>query len=133
VIVVDTSALIAVLLNEPGAASFRYVLARSEDLRLSAVSDYEARLVSFRQRGHRLVEAYDELVDQTGLRIVAFDQEQSLLAFEAYRRYGKGNHPAALNFGDCASYALARRLNAPLLFKGNDFGRTDIQSALPAL
>jgi ribonuclease VapC len=133
VIVVDTSALIAVLLNEPGAASFRYVLARSEDLRLSAVSDYEARLVSFRQRGHRLVEAYDELVDQTGLRIVAFDQEQSLLAFEAYRRYGKGNHPAALNFGDCASYALARTFNAPLLFKGNDFGRTDIQSALPAL
>lgn len=132
-IVVDTSALIAVLLNEPGAASFRYVLARSEDLRLSAVSDYEARLVSFRQRGHRLVEAYGELVDQTGLRIVAFDQEQSLLAFEAYRRYGKGNHPAALNFGDCASYALARRFNAPLLFKGNDFGRTDIQSALPAL
>jgi ribonuclease VapC len=129
-IVVDTSAILAILFDEIEAAAFREVLSDDEDVRLSAMTDYEARILALSRGQQRLVAEYETLFAIGGFSIESFAQKDSMLAFEAYRRFGKGNHPARLNFGDCAAYALARSLNAPLLFKGNDFARTDVRRAL---
>ena len=128
-IVVDTSAIIAMLLGEAEAAQYANLLADAADVRMSAVTDYETRVV-LRPRGPAMIVRYDALLAEIGISIVPFDQEQSRLAFEGYRHWGKGVHPAALNLGDCAAYALAKSLDAPLLFKGADFARTDVRRAL---
>ncbi|HTE39129.1 MAG TPA: type II toxin-antitoxin system VapC family toxin [Reyranella sp.] len=128
-IVVDTSAIIALLLGEAEAAQYANLLADAPDVRMSAVTDYEARVV-LRPRGPAMIFRYDALLAEIGVSIVPFDQEQARLAFEGYRHWGKGVHPAALNLGDCAAYALAKTLDAPLLFKGADFARTDVRRAL---
>ncbi|MBN9087284.1 MAG: type II toxin-antitoxin system VapC family toxin [Reyranella sp.] len=129
-IVVDSSAIIAILLDEPDAAAFRGVLASASDAHISAVTSYEIRTVAFSRGRERLLEEYELLFAAASLTIAAFDAQQSLLAFEGFRRWGKGIHPAGLNFGDCAAYALAKSLDAPLLFKGEDFARTDVRRAL---
>jgi ribonuclease VapC len=129
VIVVDTSAVIAMLLAEAEAAQYANMLTDASDVRMSAVTDYETRVV-LRPRGSAMIFRYDALLAEIGISIVPFDREQSRLAFDGYRRWGKGVHPAALNLGDCAAYALARSLDAPLLFKGKDFARTDVRRAL---
>jgi ribonuclease VapC len=129
VIVVDTSAIVAMLLGEAEAAQYTNLLAASSDVRMSAVTDYETRVV-LRPRGRAMIERYDALLAEIAISIVTFDKEQSRLAFEGYRRWGKGIHTAALNLGDCAAYALAKSLDAPLLFKGADFARTDVRRAL---
>ena len=129
-IVVDTSVLVAILLDEPGAALFNAVLSLQSDVRLSAMTDYETRILAFSRGAQPLVSRYEAFCDDGGFSIEAFGRQESILAFDAYRRFGKGNHPARLNFGDCAVYALAKSLDAPLLFKGNDFARTDIRRAL---
>lgn len=94
------------------------------------MTDYETRLVSFHRKGKGLLEDYETLLPNGDLSVVVFDCMQSSLAFEAYRRFGKGHHPAALNFADCAAYALAKSLDAPLLFKAGDFAKTDVRRAL---
>ncbi len=129
-IVVDTSAIIAILLNETEADAFRQVLSSETDVRLSPMTDFETRLLAFSRRGQHLVAEYEAFLETAEVSIEAFGREEALLAFDAYRRFGKGNHPARLNFGDCAAYALAKSLDAPLLFKGSDFARTDIRRAL---
>lgn len=129
-IVVDTSAIAAILLEELEASRFRVILANSDDIRMSAVTDYETRLIALNRRGPLLVRKYEELAANVGFSIAIFDQKQSVLAFSAYCRYGKGSHPARLNFADCAAYALATSLDAPLLFKGNDFSQTDVRIAV---
>ena len=101
----------------------------ADEVRMSAVTDYELRIVLVRY-GPALVERYDALVDEIGIVMVHFDQAESLTSHEAYRLFGKGNHPAGLNMGDCVAYALAKRLDSPLLSKGNDFARTDVRRAL---
>jgi len=129
-IVVDTSALIAMLQNEPERAAFAASIARSERRVVSAVSLFEANMVAFSRRGHAGVAALDELVNDTELEIIPFDDAHRRLAQQAFQTYGKGIHSQArLNLGDCAAYALAKGMNAPLLFKGNDFAATDIISA----
>ena len=120
----------AVLLVEDEATAFRLILSKEEDVRLSAVTDFEIRLLAFGRGGQRFVDGYEMLFDIGKFSIAAFAQDEAKLAFDAYRRFGKGNHPARLNFADCAAYALAKSLDAPLLFKGNDFARTDIRRAL---
>ena len=125
-IVVDTSAVIAVLLAEPDAPMFKLVLSREDQVRLSAMTDFEIRLLAFSRGGARLVDRYEALFDASAFAIEPFGKQESLAAFDAYRRFGKGNHPARLNLVDCAAYALAKKLDAPLLFKGGDFARTDI-------
>jgi ribonuclease VapC len=130
VIVVDTSAIMAILLDEIEAAAFRQVISLEDDVRLSAMTDYEARLLAFRRGQQRLAAEYETLFEVGGFVVEPFAQDDSMRAFEAYRRFGKGYHPASLNFGDCAAYALARSLDAPLLFKGNDFTRTDVRRAV---
>lgn len=129
-IVVDTSAIMAILFAEPDASAFRLILSQEDDVHLSAMTDYEARLLSWGRGGQRLVDDYEALFDVGQFSVEPFGRRESLLAFDAYRRFGKGSHPARLNFGDCAAYALARSLDAPLLFKGNDFARTDVRRAL---
>ena len=129
-IVVDSSAIVAILLGEADAPLYGRVLATADEVRMSAVTDSELRIVLGRYGGPPLVERYDALVNEIGIVMVDFDQAESLKSSEAYRLFGKGNHPAGLNMGDCVAYALAKRLDAPLLFKGNDFARTDIRRAL---
>ncbi|MFZ5783184.1 MAG: type II toxin-antitoxin system VapC family toxin [Pseudomonadota bacterium] len=129
-IVVDTSAIMAILLDEVEAPDFHLILALETDVRLSAMTDFEARLLAFGRGRQRLVDDYNALFETAGFTVAPFAQDEALMAFEAYRRFGKGNHLARLNFGDCAAYALAKRLDAPLLFKGEDFARTDVRRAL---
>jgi len=129
-IVVDTSAVMAVLLAEAETRAFQLVLSKEDHVRLSAMTDFEIRLLAFSRGGSRLVDRYETFFDTVGFAIAPFGKQESLAAFDAYRRFGKGNHPARLNFGDCAAYALAKSLDAPLLFKGNDFARTDVRRAV---
>jgi ribonuclease VapC len=124
--VVDSSVLIAVLLMESDAEQLLNQLIEADDLYLSAVSLVETAMVIEYKKGNAGAEKLDELLDELAPTIVEFDHKQAILARTAWREYGKGRHPAKLNFGDCCSYALAKHLNKPILFKGNDFSQTDI-------
>ena len=124
--VMDTSALLAVLLGEPEAELFADAIASDARRLISAVSALEASIVIEARKGPRGRAEFDLLLDQIHAVIVAFDQAQSIIAREAWRKFGKRNHPASLNFGDCCSYALSKSSGEPLLFKGNDFSQTDV-------
>ncbi len=123
--IVDTSALIAVLRHEPEADGFVESLLASSSVRVSAGTLLETRLVAERNGG---TAELAELLELIGIDVVPVDARQVDLAFDGFRRFGKGRHPAGLNFGDLFAYALARALDAPLLFKGNDFTRTDVKT-----
>lgn len=124
--VVDSSVLIAILLGEPEAGHYAKLLANTKEVYISAVSIVESSMVIEYKRGLQGAKEYDELLNVISPTIVAFDSQQAELARTAWRQYGKGRHPAKLNFGDCCSYALAKYLNKPLLFKGDDFSKTDL-------
>ena len=128
-IVVDTSALAAIVFGEPDHARFGDVLGR-EASAVSAATLTEARLVVEARQGPDAVRDLDLLLSATGATVVAYDAEHAEVAHAAWRRFGKGRHPAGLNLGDCMSYATARLAGAPLLFKGDDFARTDVVAAL---
>lgn len=127
--VVDTSALIAYLNAEPEAARIEHVLVGAGRLFVSAATLVEAGIVAERQNDESGGRDLDLLLHRLRVEVVPVTEEQAELARTAYRRFGKGKHPAALNFGDCFSYALARSLGEPLLFVGPDFGKTDIEVA----
>lgn len=124
--VIDSSALLAILLREPDAERFARAIAGDPRRLVSAVSALEAAIVIHSRKGPAGVRELDLLVHAAGLTIVSLDADQVQLARAAYERYGKGHHPAALNLGDCCSYALACSSGQPLLFKGDDFPRTDV-------
>ena len=121
--VIDTSALVAILLAEPEADRFAQAIA-ADPRRL--VSAFEAAIVIRARKGPAGVRELDLLIHGAAMSIVSFDEEQVQIARAAYEKYGKGRHPAALNLGDCSSYALARTSGEPLLYKGDDFSRTDL-------
>jgi len=125
--VIDTSALLALLANEPEAESFRAALAADPIRLLSAASLIEASVVIETRYGEAGGRELDLLILKAGIEIVAVDREQAEIARDALRRFGKGRHPAALNYGDAFAYALAVARGQPLLFKGDDFGRTDVE------
>ena len=127
--VIDTSAVLAILFREPDWKQIgRAIL--TDPIRLtSAVSRLEAAMVYAGRKGANAPEL-EILLERFRIRIVDFDQTQLRFAMDAFRRYGKGRHPAAFNLGDCCAYALAKAWNEPLLFKGDDFSRTDI-AAVP--
>lgn len=127
--VLDTSALLAILLREPGHDALAELLADAEDPLISAATLLEASIVMQVKTGDDGVGALDQLLAAISVRCVAVDRTQALAARDAYARYGKGRSPAALNFGDCFAYALARVHGRPLLFKGDDFSATDIAAA----
>jgi ribonuclease VapC len=126
-LVVDTSALTAVVLGEPDAETYlATMVARIGDLTVSAPTLLEARIVVEAKQGPGAAKDLDLLLGTLQVTIAPADEALIEVATAAWRRFGKGRHPAALNFGDCFSYALARQLGAPLLFKGRDFSQTDI-------
>jgi ribonuclease VapC len=126
--VIDTSALLAVLLAEPEAEDFSRVIAADPKRLLSALSALEAAIVIHARKGPSGIRELDLLLHSAGVTIVSLDADQAHLARTAYEKYGKGHHPAALNLGDCCSYALALASGEPLLFKGNDFAKTDLSA-----
>jgi ribonuclease VapC len=133
VIVIDTSALIAIFRLEPEADSFLKAVVAAEARAMSALSVLETSMVmSGGAYDSSVFEPLDEFLIEAGIEVAPFDAEQAQIARDAFMRYGKGRHRAALNFGDCASYALAKKRQAALLFKGGDFAMTDITSAVPA-
>jgi ribonuclease VapC len=131
VIAVDTSAVVAIAQLEPEATDFRRCIERTPAC-LSAVSMQEVLMVMLGRRGDLAIRGpLERLLHDMRLQVVSHDAELAWLAGEAFLRFGKGRHPACLNFGDCASYALAKKYGIPLLFKGTDFAKTDIVPALP--
>ena len=129
-IVVDSSAIIAILRREPDCDRLALILAGSDACIMSAVSFMESSLVvAGRAVIPDVFRHLDVLIDEGGIEIVPHDKALAYGARDAFLRYGKGRHPAGLNFGDCASYALAKTRGLPLLFKGNDFSKTDLVAA----
>lgn len=128
--VVDTSAIAAVLFQEDDADTFEQALAGAGRCLISAVTRVEISCVVEGRKGEQGRAALDELLSALDVEVVTVDGTQVDLAIAAFRTYGKGRHPAGLNIGDCFSYALAKALDEPLLFKGNDFGLTDIRPML---
>ncbi len=127
--VIDTSALAAVLFDEPERPVFLARIAADGTLLISAATLVEAGVLLEARRGESAGRELDLFLHRAGVLCVALDERQTTLARSAWRRFGKGRHPAALNLGDCFSYALARARGEPLLFKGDDFSRTDIVPA----
>lgn len=130
-VIVDTSALAAVVFGEPDAEVMAAAMLRAAgDLMISAATLVEAHIVAEARQGLEAGADLKALLDHFGVRTVPVDDDQAQAAVAAWRRFGKGRHPASLNFGDCFSYALAKMSAAPLLFKGDDFTQTDISAAL---
>lgn len=128
--VIDSSAVIAILFNEPEAADFLSRMALANVCRLSAASLVEIGIVLRRDAVAPRRQAFEEMLQLFSVQIEPVTEAQARLALEAYDRFGKGTgHPAGLNYGDCFSYALARQMGEPLLFKGHDFSRTDLEAA----
>ena len=127
--VVDTSALVAILSGEPEHDVFSEKIATVERCSLSAANYVETHIVveaRFGDAGTRELSLY---LHESGLAVVPVDRDQADLARMAYKAFGRGKHEASLNFGDCFAYALAKRLGAPLLYTGEDFSKTDVLSA----
>ena len=126
-IVVDTSALVAILQEEPDAAVFAAALAEADPPLMSAVSLAETGIVMLNRHGPKSARLVDSLIREAEFQVENVTAQHARLAQEAYVLYGKGRHAAGLNFGDCFSYALAKAMDLPLLFKGDDFKQTDIE------
>lgn len=124
--VVDTSAILAILLGEPEADAFIQIIGNATQIHLSAANWLEAATILESRKGSAGVESLRELIRFAKIVICPVTIEHSEAALNAFRRFGKGRHPARLNFGDCLAYGLAKQSGFPLLFKGNDFGQTDI-------
>jgi ribonuclease VapC len=129
-LVVDTSAIVAILRDEPEKDRFVDMILRADARFMSAVSIQEAGMVVLGRHGDEAAwEPLDALLARLNVDVVAHDAELARIARVAFLRFGKGRHPAGLNFGDCAAYALAKSGALPLLFKGGDFAKTDISAA----
>lgn len=128
--ILDTSALVAMILREDGAESFDAASAAAAQLRISAATLVEATMVLEGRSGTAAGEQLELWLTRLGVEVQAVSERTARLAQDGWRRYGKGRHPASLNFGDCFSYALAVERDEPLLFKGEDFARTDVKAAI---
>jgi ribonuclease VapC len=129
--IVDSSAIIAILKLEPEAAAFARAIETATECRMSTVSFVEAAIVIDSKSDPTVSRRYDEALRDAKVELVPVDETQARIAREAYRDFGKGSgHPARLNFGDCFAYALAKAAGEPLLYKGRDFSHTDVASAL---
>jgi len=127
--ILDTSAVLAILKDEPESSPFAEVIERIRVRRISAVTLFETSIVADRNENPALSQAVDEFMTLIQPIIEPVTEAQAWIARRAYREYGKGSgHPAQLNFGDCFSYALAKDRDEPLLFKGNDFIHTDVRT-----
>jgi ribonuclease VapC len=127
--IVDASAMVAILLEEPEGHLFDVAMIRSTNCRMSSATLLEASMILESRRGADGVRDLDLQIARFRIEIVPFTEAQAWLARDAFKRYGKGGHPARLNFGDCMSYALAKETGEELLFKGTGFAQTDIAVA----
>ncbi len=131
--IIDTSALIAILRAEDDASDMALAIERAQVRKISAANYLETAVVIDASRDPVASRRFDELVDTAELRVEPVTHDQARIARDAYRDFGKGSgHKASLNFGDCFAYALAKSTGEALLFKGNDFSHTDMTPALPA-
>ena len=126
-VVIDSSVLLAIFLREPERESFLEILLGPGPRSISVASVLESAMVLESKRGGEAAKSLDIFLNQMGIEIIPFDLHQLELARSAWKQYGKGRHPAGLNFGDCICYALARFLHEPLLAKGHDFAKTDMR------
>ena len=128
--ILDTSAVVAFLFGEDEAERYEQAIADAPLRGMSVVSFLEAAIVIESRIGPQGGIELDAFIDEAAIELVPMTPDHAHAARQAWRRYGKGNHPAGLNFGDCFAYALAETSNEPLLFKSEDFGLTDIEDAL---
>ncbi|MGH9412572.1 MAG: type II toxin-antitoxin system VapC family toxin [Terriglobales bacterium] len=128
--ILDTSAIVAILAQEPGADSYIEAISHAVACRISAANFVELSMVLEGQFGAELLRQSDALLRRISVVIEPVTVAQAHAARQAFHDFGKGRHPAALNFGDCFAYALAKLRSEPLLFKGNDFTQTDVVPAL---
>ena len=126
--VIDTSALLAILQDEAERSGFNEAIEAAESRIMSTATFVELSIVIESRYGADGLRDLDLFIERASIDLVAVDVEQAKLARQAFSRFGKGRHAAGLNYGDCFAYALARVLGQPLLYKGEDFGRTDIAS-----
>ncbi len=129
-IVLDTSALVAILSDEPERRAFNLAIEKAAARFISAASLLELKMVLFARFGPQASNAVDAFIARADIRVEPVTAQSAEIAFDAFRSFGRGTgHPARLNYGDCFAYALAREKGAPLLFKGRDFGQTDVAPA----
>ncbi|MBN9566447.1 MAG: type II toxin-antitoxin system VapC family toxin [Alphaproteobacteria bacterium] len=129
--IIDTSALIAILRQEEDAGIIAEAAGKAEKISISAATWFEAAIVADRFRAPSVGRRFDDICRELSLAVVPLDEAQARIAREAYRDFGKGSgHKAQLNFGDCFAYALAKTMNEPLLYKGTDFSQTDVRTAV---
>lgn len=129
--VIDTSALLAILQDEPERRAFNAAIAAADSVVISVANFVEVSMVIEACYGADGLLDLDRFLQQARIEFAAVDLAQGKLARDALRRFGKGRHPAGLNFGDCFAYALAKSLGHPLLYKGDDFSKTDVVAAVP--
>lgn len=127
--IVDTSAVLAILLKESDYERYKRAIAEAERCLMSVANFVESTIVLEGRVGSGGGHELDLLIEESPIQLVAVTAEHAQAARRAWRQFGKGNHPAALDFGDCFAYALAKETGEPLLFKGNDFALTDIEAA----
>ena len=127
--IIDTSAVVAILFAESDAARYERAISTAWPRRMSVVAVLETTMVVEGRSGPDGAHDLDLFLQEANIELMPVTTEQVEAARRAWRRFGKGNHPAALNFGDCLAYALASTTHEPLLFKGGDFARTDIEAA----
>ena len=128
--VIDTSAVMAILQDEPERRSFNEAIEGAETCLMSAASFVEASIVIETRLGYDGLRDFDLFIAKASIELVPVDVEHARIARQAFRNFGKGRNTAGLNFGDCFSYALAKATGLPLLFKGNDFSKTDLEAVL---
>ena len=128
--VVDTSAVIAILSGEPETESFVRALADDSKIMISAFNALESAIVIEAKKGEAGGRELDLLLHRARIEVIPLNNDQAELALSAWRKYGRGNHSAGLNIGDCCAYALAKYSGEPLLFKGKDFSQTDIRPVI---
>jgi len=128
--VIDSSALIAIISKQPERALFEQSIKLATNRLIGSATLVETSLVVLSRRQEEGIAILNELLVDMRVETVPFSADHARLAIDAFRRFGKGRHPAGLNFGDCFSYALAKATGEPLLFKGNDFSRTDIEPSI---
>jgi ribonuclease VapC len=131
--VIDSSALLAIILDEPEVEEFVSIVAKAKIVRLSAASYVEASIVLTMRGRPQRQSSLNDYIQRYEIQIEPVTVEQAKLASEAFSAYGKGLHNARLNYGDCFTYALAKAMREPLLFKGNDFTKTDLEPAVKPL
>ena len=128
--IADSSALLAMLFREPDAARLEQAIATTAKCRMPVANALEASIALEGRGGAAAGDELDAFLEITGIELIPGTAEQFIVARRAWRRFGRGNHPAGLNFGDCFAYALAEATGEPRLFNGDDFARTDIKPAL---